>query len=708
MNIRRAAGMSVAEISGRARQELSKWIDRRLDVRRSHVRAPLAAERVEECLDGMPERFFPGASDPEIVRLLSDRAPGSASRIIAAAQLTVDKRFDLLGYRHLSFGDPIDWHLDPVTGRRAPLIHSSRIDPLDLATVGDSKVIWEVNRHQWLVRLGQAYRLTGDGRYAEVLAATIRHWRDENPPGLGINWSSSLEVAVRLISWCWSLALFRGAAALTSELRADLLAGIVSHARRIERYLSYYFSPNTHLTGEALGLFYAGVLFPTLPAARRWRDLGMEILSREADRQILPDGVYMEQSTYYQRYTAEIYLHFLMLAARNGLRVPEGVPRQLAALLEALMVLRRPDGLLPPIGDADGGWLLPIEPRVPGDAAGVFSLGAVVLGKDDCAWAASGATAEVLWMLGAEGAAAFDRLPPRPPARSASCTLPDGGYAVMRSGWDRSADQIIFDVGPLGCPISGGHGHADLLSIQACFRGQPYLVDPGTYRYTEEEGWRSYYRGTAAHSTVEVDGVGQAAPRGAFGWVSRPRAHLVRWISSPALDVAIAEHHAYERLPDPVVHRRTVWYAKARYCLVVDDLEGAAEHRITLRFQFAPMSVTLDTRGWVRAGSGRGLLVNAFATTTLKAAILEGETDPKQGWVSADYGTHEAAPALLYSTTGILPIRVITLLLPTDSLSERPPSVSPLTDGAWLRGLVLHDGREILRVDDSTAATVGT
>jgi Heparinase II/III-like protein/Heparinase II/III N-terminus len=708
VKLQRVLRMGFAEISCRARHEVSKWIDRRTDRRRGTCEGPISAERVDRWLDDMAAHFFIGLRDPRVPVVLHERLPDSAHRIVAAANCAIAKRFDLLGYRELSFGDPIDWHLDPVAKRRAPLLHWSLLDPLDAAMVGDSKVVWELNRHQWLVALGQAYRLTGDERYAGMFADTIREWLQANPPGMGINWTSSLEVAFRLMSWCWALSLFRGSAALTGELLASLVGGIAGHASRVERYLSYYFSPNTHLTGEALGLFYAGTLFPAMPAAARWQRLATDILVREAERQILPDGVFMEQATCYQRYTAEIYLHFVILAARNGIAVPNGVIRRLESLFDALLTLRRPDGSLPQIGDADGGWLLPLEPRQPGDASGVFSTAAAVLRRGDYAWASGGLRPEVLWLLGTEGADVFTRLEPILPAQTPSRLLPDGGYVVMRSNWGSEADQIILDVGPLGCRVSAGHGHADLLSIQASFRGQPYIVDPGTFRYSPDEGWRSYYRSTAAHSTVEIDQVGQAVPHGVFGWVTRPRAQIIRWTSTPAFDSATAEHRAYSRLQDPVIHRRAVHFAKPRYCVVVDDLEGAAEHRVSLRFQFAPMSVTLDPSGWVRAGrdTATGLLLHVCATSALKTAILEGETDPKQGWVSSDYGRHQPAPVLVCSLTAVLPVRLITLLLPTDDLSASPPSVSPLTEDGWLRGLVFEDGRELIRADDLMAHTL--
>jgi hypothetical protein len=336
----------------------------------------------------------------------------------------------------------------------------------------------------------------------------------------------------------------------------------------------------------------------------------------------------------------------------------------------------------------------------------VFALAAAVMKRGDYAWASGGLTPEVPWLLGVDATRLFERLDSAPPAQSPSRLLPDGGYAVMRSDWGGAADQIVFDVGPLGCGISGGHGHADLLSIQASFRGQPYIVDPGTLRYTDDDGWRTHYRSTAAHSTIEVDQVGQAVARGAFSWVSRPAAALTHWASTATLDTAVAEHRAYLRLADPVLHRRMVVLRKGRYAVVVDDLEGTAEHRVALRFQFAPMSVTLDPSGWIRAGRGadHGLLVHAFSTGSLKATVHEGETDPKEGWISPAYGRQEPAPVLVYSLTTVLPARVITLLLPTDTLSDSPPAVSPLVEDGRLHGLVFEHDREVFRVDGHTAA----
>src|SRR5206468_1082380 len=153
--------------------------------------------------------------------------------------------------------------------------------------VGDCKVVWELNRHQWLIYLGQAYHFTRDERYAERFSVYVRDWLLANPAGMGINWASSLEVALRLISWCWALTLFRGSRTLAPESFEMMLNAIWIHASHVERYLSFYSAPNTHLTGEALGLLYAGIIFSDLRKGARWRTQGIQILMEESERQIL-------------------------------------------------------------------------------------------------------------------------------------------------------------------------------------------------------------------------------------------------------------------------------------------------------------------------------------------------------------------------------------------------------------------------------------
>src|SRR6266404_1916103 len=412
---RRLRRMGLREVAGRARQEIWKWLER------TGLDGPIPSGSFTVGRD----RFFAGAGSTEATAARLGRLDHERRAVLAAADALCQGRFDLLGYRGLTFGDPVDWHFDPISGRRAPLANWSRIDPLDHGLVGDSKVIWELNRHQWMVRLGQAYRLTGDERYATVFGRYLGHWLETNPAGRGMNWASSLEVSLRLIAWCWSLSLFERSPSLPTSLLRDVMRALVRHAAHVERYLSHYFSPNTHLTGEALGLFYAGTLFPELRHARRWRALGARILVEQSAKQVLPDGVYFEQSTYYQRYTIEIYLHFLLLAARNGIAPPSFVARRVEQMLDFLLVVRHPDGSMPQIGDADGGRILPLVRRPPDDPRDLFSTAAAFFHRADYAWAAKAPGLETFWLLGQSSATAFDALTPSAPTTASSRAFAD-------------------------------------------------------------------------------------------------------------------------------------------------------------------------------------------------------------------------------------------------------------------------------------------
>ncbi|MBI4526170.1 MAG: alginate lyase family protein [Deltaproteobacteria bacterium] len=710
MTFQRLLKMGMTELAYRGRQEVSKRLDRVLTKR---IQARLSTLFSETARDSSPfgiqptarpvdfngtgrralfdrlhrtgsERFFEGAVTEHMGSLFAEQFSKNRNELLAAANSVCRKRFDLLGYRNLFFGDPVDWHLDPVAGRRAPLVHWSEIDPLDWETVGDSKIIWELNRHQWILPLGQAYRLTGDERYAEAFAGSFHEWLEANPPGIGINWTSSLELALRLISWSWALFLFRDSKTISPELFSLVIEQMSLHAAHVQKYLSYYFAPNTHLTGEALGLFYAGLLFSGMRQGRRWRDLGVRILLEQSERHILPDGVYFEQSTCYQRYTVEIYLHFLILAARNGIAIPEALGKRVQALLDFLLAIRNPDGSIPQIGDADGGWLLPLAPRAHDDFGAIFSTAAVWFRRPDYAWAAGGLGPETLWLLGPSAMKAFEELNSAPPKASPSRTFSEGGYVVMQNGWEENGHRLIFDVGPLGCPFNAGHGHADLLSLQCSVFGEPILIDPGTYCYTSEPEWRDYFRSTAAHNAVVVDDASQAEPAGPFKWKARPGARLRNWVSCDAYDFADAEHDAYHYLPDPVTHRRRVAFIKPRYWIVLDDLEGKAEHRVELRFQFAPVEVILNSENWARASGsrGRGVWIKSFATVPVQARLCKGDRAPISGWISPAYGQREAAPALSYSAVAALPLRILTLLLPVEELSGVVPHVSLLVDNA--------------------------
>jgi len=196
-----------------------------------------------------PRFFFASEDISGICNLLKHRLSRQAEDILERSERICQHRFDLLGYQNLDYGPSIDWHCDSVHDKRAPRKPFCQIRYLDFAEAGDVKITWELNRHQHFVTLAKAYRLTGDEKFAKELFQQWKHWQAENPYPVGINWVSSLEVAFRSLSWLWTYFLLGDCPVAPRNIRADWLRALATGGRHIERYLSTYFSPNTHLLG---------------------------------------------------------------------------------------------------------------------------------------------------------------------------------------------------------------------------------------------------------------------------------------------------------------------------------------------------------------------------------------------------------------------------------------------------------------------------
>ena len=604
--------------------------------------------------------FFSGVSDREST-VLNLRAgwPQAERQIVEKADRIIAGKFDLLGLRDLSFSDPIDWQLEPISGKRAPLLHWSRLNYLDAGVIGDKKIVWELNRQQYLATLGQAYWLTGDERYAQTFAAHLTSWMDQNPPKEGINWASSLEVAFRSISWLWAFYFFRDSPALTSSLFQRALKFLYLHARHLETYLSTYFSPNTHLTGEALGLYYLGTMLPEFRDAARWREAGRRILLAQMARHVQPDGVYFEQSSYYHRYTTDFYIHFLVLSRLNNQTIGGDVEEKLKLLLDHLMHITRPDGTTPFFGDDDGGRLMMLDQRPANDFRATLGTAAALFQRGDYKYVAGEAAEETLWLLGPRGLGEFDRVAAHEPALQ-SVAFPNGGYYVMRDGWTPTSNYLLFDSGPHGAD-NCGHAHADALAFEVAANGKTMLVDPGTYTYTGSKEMREWFRGSMAHNTLTVDRQSSSVPAGPFSWSTVARCEAQSWISRERFDFCEGRHDGYQRLDPPVMHSRGFLFLKNDYWVIRDRIKSEGQHQYDLWFHFdAGIDPGLQARegfaSRVEATVGSARLgIASFG----RKSLWQREEAP----VSHCYAETEVAPVYVFSTTATGD-DLVTFLLP--------------------------------------------
>ncbi len=291
------------------------------------------------------------------------------------------------------------------------------------------------------------------------------------------------------------------------------------------------------------------------------------------------------------------------------------------------------------------------------DHAYLLALGATIFQEPRFKIEGSSTPEELLWVLGQQGLSDYAALSAGD--RAGSQAFPDAGTYVMR----RDDLYLLFNASGAGVNGRGSHGHNDALGIDVSACGSAFIVDPGSYIYTGDLKERQRFRSTAYHSTVEVDEVEQNTTDEAAPFVIGDEAHpsVISWESGPERDVVIAEHAGYQRLPQPVIHRRTVRFEKRRRFWVIDDeLSGAGTHDLAFRFHFAPeLETSIRPDGTIEVCdkmNGARLLI--LASGLAAEPVLESR------FSSRDYGAKEASVSVCWAVQAVVPLAARFALIP--------------------------------------------
>jgi hypothetical protein len=581
-----------------------------------------------------------------------------AARYRAAADRVAAGRLDVLALDDVQLGSPPHWNQDPKSGIAAPLSFGKRLDYRDPRLVGDIKYLWEPNRHLHLVTLAQAHALTHDAAYLEVIRLHLESWFDACPYRMGPNWSSALEVAIRLINWAatWQLLggvrspLFDGAEG--ERLRLRWLESVYQHARFVCGYFSRHSSANNHLIGEAAGLFIAALTWPHWPQSRRWLATAKTLLEAETRRQNAPDGVNREQSVSYQQFVLDFLLLCLLAGKENRVWFSAAYETRIESMLEYLASIMDVNGNVPMFGDADDGQVLRLAPEADfSPYRSLLATGAIVFRSGEFKRKAGALDDKTRWLLGAEADSIFDAqsaatcgMPPRQ-------TFPVGGYFVLGCDFEQDNEvRLVVDAGPLGLHGIAAHGHADALSFTLSVEGLEFLIDPGTYAYHTQGAWRRYFRGTGAHNTVRVDARDQSEQGGNFMWLRKARAGCSLWNSTPEADHFEGWQDGYLRLADPVMHRRRIALHKPERLVVIEDaLEMSAAHDVELLFHCSEhCEVEAAPGGYALRQGAKTLRLTLPSLEAASSQVLTGSVAPIAGWVSRRFDVKVPAPTIAW------------------------------------------------------------
>jgi len=579
-----------------------------------------------------------------------DEAALEAAHIPALAadvRALLEGPFTMLGQTWRG-GSRTDWTLDPETGERWPTPYTFDIDFRLGSARRDVKLAWELGRLQHLQLLAARWRLSGDARCRDACLEDTASWIAENPPYQGIAYASGIELACRVASLLVIAGLL-GPESIEAPLRADLWRTLSAHGAWLARYPSLYSSANNHRVAELGGLALLGCLAPELPGADAWRAEGLDGLAIEALRQILPDGVGVEQTPTYQAFTMEWMLVARRAASATGRQTDPRMDARLAAGADFLAALHDVGGHHPQIGDDDEGVVLRNTLGHERHAASIARAVSAALGRPELAPPGFEGPPDLRAAL--LGFATIPASARRPRSRH----FAEGGYTTLRAG----PAMLVFDHAPLGQAPLNAHGHADALSVWLHLHGRPALIEAGTHRYNGAPEWRRYARSTLAHNTASVDGAEQSDPSSGFAWARVAGVECVR--SAPAEGSVEALHRGFAHLG--VIHRRRVALDTTEL-RVDDDFEGDGVHRIEIAWHFAPdLALTRagdgdgDGNDWIARRGGVEVL--RFAPPPGMVGRLSAQEDgPGPGINAPSYNRVQPAPTLVFEGDPSLPVRV--------------------------------------------------
>jgi asparagine synthase (glutamine-hydrolysing) len=585
--------------------------------------------------------------DAVSVEHLPGDIPWNPRTAVKEAEKILAGTFRYFSHTDYQIGFPPDWHKDPVTGwKLASQKHWSELS--DDAEV-DIKFVWEASRFGMVYPLVRAYGSTREEKYAQAFWRLIQSWAESNPPNTGPNWMDGQEAALRLMAWMFGYYRFFDSASAAPERIAMFTVLVAVHAHRIYKNIDYAISTHSnHTVSEAFGLWLVGLLFPELKDSEKYLTIGRKLLEQEAAAQIFPDGTYSMYSLNYHRFILHIYLCVFRLAELNHSPINGLIFERVSASIDYLSQIMDPEtGKMPVYGSNDGALVLPLNNCDFTDYRPLLQLGAYIIRKqflfEPGPW-----DEDIFWLYGEQSLSrARQRLSHRE-------GLVEAGVRVRKKSHSSFSHGGTFILrGPNSQAIirctdyRSGPSHADQLHVDLWIRGQNIACDAGTYLYTGEGIWRNGLAHTAVHNTVTVDRQDQMNMLTRFTWTHWSHGKVLRHDEH----IWQGEHDGYERLPDPVHHKRTLLALAEDRWLVVDHLSATGSHHYALQWLLPDFPFVRDGNSVVLSLEPLNCKVR-FGLLEGKSSVSIVRADPNstRGWRSQYYGEKEPAISILLET----------------------------------------------------------
>jgi Heparinase II/III-like protein/Heparinase II/III N-terminus len=592
-------------------------------------------------------------------------------------------RFPFLSYGTVHLGKRPKWNLDFVSSAEWP---HDRCELRDCIREdgSDVKAPLELSRLQFLPVLGKAHVLTGNEAYRQTAKDLLSHWLESNPVPVGVNWTVAMEAALRAMSICFLSNLLWPFRPHEQPWLAKVTHSLSQHLMFIETNLEFsYLLTSNHYLSDLVGLYCLSMFLDGEGMEERRRDYRQRI-ETEMARQVYEDGGNYEASTGYHVLVTQLFTAaFLLMRAEQPFPPAPAFLERLRRMFRFLSTLASESGELPQVGDCDDGriellsddlqqmLLLPPADRNSLEVSSLLGIGQRLFGEgkgpgDDAAWHGL-----------VNSGKALDS-PKSVPLRASGpvLALPKSGIGIIRHG----RAQLLFFAMPNGISGKGSHTHNDKLSFVLRIDGREVISDSGTGCYTRDTAIRNFFRRTAAHNTVMIDGTEQnhIAPglSGLFVLGNEATVSPIQAGGDAQGWFLRASHYGYRSLG--VMHTRTVRLVAGEQTFVIEDaFQGQGRHDFEFNLQLAShRSVEVKEA----EGGAACRILGDSEVQVLVSGPADLHAAVRKSAVSRAYG--ETVPAMKVSFWGRteVPARIITTISWAEAAGTRHGWFQPAMD----------------------------
>ena len=215
---------------------------------------------------------------------------------------------------------PIDWQKDIKSGFRWNAGKWYLSQRKTYYKGADLKMPWEIARFHHMPQLAVFTILEPD-----MTATYVREFRNQvldfiatNPPRMGINWTSTMEVSIRAINMLIAYDLFcqlDTGIILDQGFKQIFCNSIYEHGYHIVNNLEFRtWLTSNHYLSNITGLLFISSYLDGGNETSQWMLFALQEINNEIFKQFLPDGVNFESSTSYHRLSGEMILLSLAMA----------------------------------------------------------------------------------------------------------------------------------------------------------------------------------------------------------------------------------------------------------------------------------------------------------------------------------------------------------------------------------------------------------